>query len=316
MDPSYIERVIGIVGNAAVGVVDALVPVGTALAGSFIVLSIVMCGASLMAGGFGLSTILRMTGAAAGTLWAIREWSTIVRGTLNGAREAIAQVIPGYTGPSALFGMATDIAGRIELEAIACSWNSMRCLGLSFLAALTGPIVWVGLAFTGLLATIAEFQLLIGAIAAPLVLPALAFPITSHLGWGPVNFMVKAGVRVVVMGITSWLMAEALSQTISVTGSTDGLTSQTVYTLIGLSVLTLMIGLYINSVANDMVGGGAGSLGFSAASRTGGMLASAGGTVASAAANPAAAAARAGVSTVKSAVGTITRSSGSGSAFN
>ena len=162
--------------------------------------------------------------------------------------------------------MATDIAGRIELEQVACGWNAdalhrPRDAGRRS----AGPIVWVGLAWTGLLATMAEFQLLIGAVAAHSLLPALAFPLTSQLGWGVVHFVVKAGVRVVVMGVTSWVMAGALAQTISVPGNDEGLTSEAIYSLVGLAVLTYMVGTYVNSLANDLVGGGAGSLGYSAA---------------------------------------------------
>lgn len=321
MEPAAIERVIAAVGAAAASGVEALVqPVAIPLASSFIVLSIVMLGVSLMLGGIAMAPLIRLAGAATGTLWVITEWGDIVRGTLDGARNVIALVIPGYTGPSGLFGMATEITGRIELEAVACGWNSLRCVGVAMLAAITGPIVWIGLAFTGLLATIAEFQLLIGAVAAPLILPALAFPLTSQLGWGVIYFLVKAGVRVVVMGITSFVMAEALTATVTVTGTTGGLNSQTVFTLVGLAVLTMMVGLYVNSIANDLVGGGAGSLGYGAARNTGSMITSVGSSAASAAvtagtaaAGTAAAAARLGASATRN-VASIGRGS-SGSAF-
>ena len=301
MDPSYIERVIATVGRSAAAAVGALSDVGLPLAASFIVLSIVLMGVSLMQGGVALSSIIRMTGAAAGTTWVLKEWQDIVLGTLNGARNAIGVVIPGYTGPSSLFRMATDIAGRIELEQVACGWDAWRCIGLAVLGGISGIIVWVGLAWAGLLATIAEFQLLIGAVAAPLILPALAFPLTSQLGWGVVHFVVKAGVRVVVMGVTSWVMADALAQTISVPGTDEGLTSEAIYSLIGLAVLTYMVSTYASSLANDLVGGGAGSLGYSAATATGSQLTQSAVTAASTAAKGVAAAPTAASATVSAA---------------
>lgn len=318
MDEAYIERVIATVGRSAAAAVGDLSDVGLPLAASFIVLSILLLGASLMQGGVALSSILRMTGAAAGTTWALKEWQDIVLGTLNGARNAIGVVIPGYAGPSSLFAMATEIAGRIELEQVACGWNAARCIGLAVLGGLSGIIVWVGLAWAGLLATIAEFQLLIGAVAAPLLLPALAFPLTSQLGWGVVHFLVKAGVRVVVMGVTSWVMADALARTIRVPGTDQGLTSEAIYSLIGLAVLTYLVSTYASSLANDLVGGGAGSLGYAAATRTGGQLAQGAVTVASTVAKGVAAAPAAASAAASGAYRGVSRAferSGSGSPF-
>lgn len=316
MGADLINRVIASVGERFGQAVDALVPLGTAVTGSFIILSLVFLGLSVMFGLGGLvPAIMRVTGAATLTLWAIRSWGDIVRGTLQATRQILALVIPNYDGPTALFTMAIDLFGRIELEHVAWTW-SVQGVATVAAAAVAPILVLVGLSFTGVLAAIAELQLLIGATAAPLVLPALAFSVTVPLGWGPIYFVTKAGVRVVVMGLAAWVMASAVSSALSVPGSTDSLTSEAVATLSLLSVFCLMVGLYCNGLANDLVGGGAGSLGLGAVGATAeavGGMASGGLAAASGVGVPAV---KAGAAVGTAGVKAVTRSSGRGSAFN
>src|SRR5688500_6485995 len=109
MDYTAIQTVIATVGSTAATGIDALVPVGTALAGSFIVLSIVMLGASLMTGGTFLAPIVSMCGVSAAVMWIIRSWPELVLGTAAWTRHIIGLVIPGYAGPQTLLQMAVDI---------------------------------------------------------------------------------------------------------------------------------------------------------------------------------------------------------------
>lgn len=321
MGADLINRVIAAVGAQVVAAVEALTPVGLALTGSFVILGVLFLGLAVASGqSIMIAGIARMTAAAAGTMWVIQYWADIVRGTLQASRAALGLLIPGYNGPTALFTMAIELAGRIELEHVAWNWTSpMVSMAAAGMAAVVPLFVFIGLSFTGILAVVAEFQLLIGATAAPLILPALAFPVTVPLGWGPIYFIVKAGVRVVVMGLTSFVMANAVSSLLTVPGSTDGLTSETIFTLAGLSLLTMMVGLYCNSLAHDLVGGGAGSMGLGAVSATTGAASSmARGTVAAAGAiaNPKAAAARIAASSARAAGGTaLNRSSDRAKAF-
>ena len=57
-----------------------------------------------------------------------------------------------------------------------------------------------GLAITGLLAALAEIELLLGSAIAPLILPAIAFGPTAQLGFGAVSFLVSAASD----GSSSW----------------------------------------------------------------------------------------------------------------
>jgi hypothetical protein len=143
----------------------------------------------------------------------------------------------------------------------------------AIVSGLAGILIWLGLSVTGLLAILAEFQLLIGAAVAPLILPALAFGFTTPIGWGAVTFMVSAGVRVVVMGTVSYVMSSAITAVITVPGTDVPLTYEQMVTLLGVALLTALVGFCCNSIARDLVSGSPGSLGWSSVARTGGTAA-------------------------------------------
>lgn len=328
MGPGTIEGVIDAVGVQVAQAIGALVPVGLALTGSFTVLAILSLGAAIIAGANAIvSPIIRMTGAAAGTFWAIREWPTIVRGALDAARAAIGLMIGGYSGPSTLFGMANDIAGRVGAEYSSFSITApLTGIADALMGALAAILIWLGLAVTGLLAVLAEFQLLIGAAVAPLVLPALAFGLTSSLGWAPVRFLVSAAVRVVIMGATSAIMANAVTGVIDLGGSDVALTHEQIMTLLGVALLTALVGICCNSLARDLASGSPGSLGLSSVARTGSVVSTAASAVSTAggmalggigaAAKAAGGPAGRATGAVGRGIAKVARSSGSGSPFS
>jgi hypothetical protein len=142
----------------------------------------------------------------------------------------------------------------------------------AIVSGIAGILIWLGLSVTGLLAILAEFQLLIGAAVAPLILPALAFGFTTPIGWGAVAFMVSAGVRVVVMGTVSYVMSSAVTAVITVPGTDVPLTYEQMVTLLGVALLTALVGFCCNGIARDLVSGSPGSLGWGSVVRTGGTV--------------------------------------------
>ena len=84
-----------------------LVPVGTATAGGLIIIAVLMLGAAI-AGGHAafVGPIVRLCGAAAGTLWTIATWPTIVGDTYRASLEIQARL--GDAGMLGLYSMAAD----------------------------------------------------------------------------------------------------------------------------------------------------------------------------------------------------------------
>jgi type IV secretion system protein TrbL len=168
--------------------------------------------------------------------------------------------------------MANDVSARVFTETNGLSMWSVSTYVEAIVSGLAGILIWLGLSVTGLLAILAEFQLLIGAAVAPLILPALAFGFTTPIGWGAVTFMVSAGVRVVVMGTVSYVMASAVTAVIAVPGSDVPLTYEQMVTLLGVALLTALVGFCCNGLARDLVSGSPGSLGWGSVVRTGGTV--------------------------------------------
>lgn len=262
-----IAGVVDSIGTQAATAMGALVPVGQAVTGSFVVLSILMLGASLVSGGAAfIGPLVRLCAASAGTYWAVSYWPDITLGTLRAARAAAGLLIGGYSGPASLFGMANDTAGRIITESqAALSFTDLGSIGNAVASAIAALAVWFGLSVTGLLAILAEFELLIGAAVAPLVLPALAFGLTRSIGFGPVQYMVGSGVRVVVMAVVSHIMARAATAAVAVPGADGAYSFEAILTLLGVAALTAVCGLSCNGLARSVVGGSPGALGLGAA---------------------------------------------------
>lgn len=328
MDVGIVEAVLANIAAQMAGVVQALVPLGTALAGSFLVLSILLLGLNLIVGGSFTPTIVRSMGAAAATFWAIQQWPDLVMGTLTASRDIIGLFIGGYGGPTDLFQAAAEVTARVMVEPAGWSWSvsgAVSALAQHFLISLSTVFIAIGLAMPGIMAILAELSLLLGAAAAPLILPALAFPVTAPLGWGAVNFMVAASLRVVVMGLISVLFGDAITTVIDKPGPDEVLTFSALMGLLLTALLSIVASLSANSIAGSLVGGGLGSMGWTsargAAAFAAGSIAGTGAVLQPAVrvgASATAAAGGAAISGAKSAargVANVTRSIGNGSAF-
>ena len=269
MDPGAIEAMIAAIGVQVANATAALVPVGVVITLSFIVLGIVLIGADLMTGSSFMPQLVRFTGVAAGTMWAITEWPNIAKQTLDAARAATALLVPGYAGPTGLFTVATDISGRLIVEGSSWSWSApLTSMADAVMLGLAPFLIEFGLAITGLLAALAEIELLLGSACAPLILPAIAFGPTAQLGFGAVSFLVSAAVRVIVLGATSHVMAQAVTATIAVGGIDTALTHPQIMVLFLLAILCAVVGVSTNGIARSLVGGGVGSLGLGSVQTT------------------------------------------------
>ena len=328
MDVGIVEAVLANIAAQMAGVVQALVPLGTALAGSFLVLSILLLGLNLIVGGSFTTAIVRSMGAAAATFWVIQQWPDLVMGTLTASRDIIGLFIGGYGGPTDLFQAAAEVTARVMVEPAGWSWSvsgAVSALAQHFLISLSTVFIAIGLAMPGIMAILAELSLLLGAAAAPLILPALAFPVTAPLGWGAVNFMVAASLRVVVMGLISVLFGDAITTVIDKPGPDEVLTFSALMGLLLTALLSIVASLSANSIAGSLVGGGLGSMGWTsargAAAFAAGSIAGTGAVLQPAVrvgASATAAAGGAAISGAKSAargVANVTRSIGNGSAF-
>ena len=328
MDVGIVEAVLANIAAQMAGVVQALVPLGTGLAGSFLVLSILLLGLNLIVGGSFTTAIVRSMGAAAATFWTIQQWPELVMGTLTASRDIIGLFIGGYGGPTDLFQAAAEVTARVMVEPAGWSWSvsgAVSALAQHFLISLSTVFIAIGLAMPGIMAILAELSLLLGAAAAPLILPALAFPVTAPLGWGAVNFMVAASLRVVVMGLISVLFGDAITTVIDKPGPDEVLTFSALMGLLLTALLSIVASLSANSIAGSLVGGGLGSMGWTsargAAAFAAGSIAGTGAVLQPAVrvgASATAAAGGAAISGAKSAargVANVTRSIGNGSAF-
>ena len=328
MDVGIVEAMLANIAAQMAGIVQALVPLGTAVAGSFLVLSILLLGLNLIVGGSFTPAIVRSMGAAAATFWAIQQWPDLVMGTLSASRDIIGLFIGGYGGPTDLFQAAAEVTARVMVEPAGWSWSvsgAVSALAQHVLISLSTVFIAIGLAMPGIMAILAELSLLLGAAAAPLILPALAFPVTAPLGWGAVNFTVAAALRVVVMGLISVLFGDAITAVIDKPGPDEVLTFSALMGLLLTALLSIVASLSANSIAGSLVGGGLGSMGWTsargAAAFAAGSIAGTGAVLQPAVrvgASATAAAGGAAISGAKSAargVANVTRSIGNGSAF-
>lgn len=170
MDVGIVEAALANIADQVAGIVGTLVPIGTTLTGSFLVLSILFLGLNLMLGGSFTSAIVRTMGAAAATFWAIQEWSELIDSTKNASRDIIGLFIGGYGGPSDLFAAASSVASRIMSESAGWSWSlsgTVGALAMQILIPIVAVFTALGLAMPGIMAILAELALLLGAAAAP-----------------------------------------------------------------------------------------------------------------------------------------------------
>ena len=111
--PDLVTRALEAVLVQVQGAASALVPIGTATAGSLVILSIVMLGTAMVSGQTALvRPVVSLCASSAGTLWAIATWPVIVGDTYH-ASEAILRVLTGGQGILGLYTLGGDVAARI-----------------------------------------------------------------------------------------------------------------------------------------------------------------------------------------------------------
>jgi hypothetical protein len=323
MDPTgTIDRVVQIIGSEVASVTATLVPVGAPLTVAFITLAVLFLALAIgLSATSMLAPMVATIGRATVTVWAVAHWATITMDTLHASRRMIGLMVGGYSGPSALFTMANGITARILTEYISVSLWSPSTWADPLFGAMAALLVWVGLTVTAVLAVLAEFELLIGAAVAPLILPAMAFGVSGSLGFTPVRFLLNAAVRVVIMGTMSVIMSRAVTSVIDLSPAGQSMTHEEILTLLGIAVLTALVGLRCNGLANGIVGGTPGVMGWQALTSMASSIASSvstvgsmGGTALAGAAN-AAGSARAAAGRAVGTTSRITQSATSGSAF-
>ena len=277
MEPqSVIDGLVNYVGAFLAGVIATLTPVGVAFAGITTTLAILFWGVAAWSGVAGLvPSAMRITGIGAVLFWALQHWAEIMRGALDAARGAVGLFVGGYGGPSSLFQMASDIFERIAAERVAFSITSpIDSIVDGLVAAIGAFAVWGGLVVTGLLAVLAEIELLLGAAIAPLILPTLAFGPIAPIGFGAVTWLASAALRVVVLGLLSVLIADGVTSLVGVGGSEEPLGHAQVMSLLALGLLSAVLGLSASSLASAIVRGAPGALGWSSVTRVTGTVSS------------------------------------------
>lgn len=274
---SVIDGLVNYVGTFLAGVIATLTPIGVAFAGITTTLAILFWGVAAWSGVAGLvPSAMRITGIGAVLFWALQNWAAIMRGALDAARGAVGLLVDGYAGPSSLFAMASDIFERIAAERVAFSITSpIDSIVDGLIAAIGAFAVWLGLVTTGLLAVLAEIELLLGAAIAPLILPALAFGPIAPIGFGAVTWLVSAALRVIVLGLLSVLIADGVTTMVGVGGSDEPLAHAQVMSLLALGLLAAVLGLSASSVASAIVRGAPGALGWGSVTRVSGTVSSA-----------------------------------------
>jgi hypothetical protein len=209
--------------------------------------------------------LIRFCFLGAFSIWLLDNWAEIALGSLAGARQAIALVIPGYQGPSQLFEAGSAIVSRIALQDVAWSWNpGAMAIGGIFLG-MSMILIWLGFAIVSLVAVLAEVQLLIAAAVGPFVLPFMALGIVSSIGLGAVRFLLVSFVRTVALGVLCSVMIQAVVANMSVAGVGDVMTTLEITQLLSLSLLCAVFSVGAGGIANGMIGhlGGGGAMGYS-----------------------------------------------------
>jgi len=251
------------------GATATLVPVGTSVAGSLVVLSILMLGAAIMGGHSSfMPLVVRMCGASAGTLWTIATWPVIVRDTFTGCQRIIG-MLTGGSGILGLYTMAATIAGRIMAQGGAIDgWHPFNSLAQAVVCGVAAALVLLGLAVDGALVLLAQVEMLVAAAVAPLLLCGLAFGLSSQIGWGAVFGLVRDAVRVIATAFAVTVMAEACEAVVVVPGTDQTLSFNQMAQLMTLAVGTAMVGFAAYRIAGRMVGS-PGVLGLGSVARVG-----------------------------------------------
>jgi len=242
--PDLVTRALEVVLTQVQSASATLVPIGTSVAGSLVILSILMLGAAMVSGQTALvKPIVSLCGASAGTLWTIATWPVIVGDTYH-ASESILRMLTGGSGTLGLFTLGLDVAARIWAQGGAASWwHPLDSTAQAVACAIAGILVILGTGMGGILVLLAQIEMLLGAAVAPLLLPGLAFGLTAQLGWGAVYDLVRGAIRFIATGAIVSIMARAVATVTAVPGTDQVLTMNEVGQILLLSLATAAIGL-------------------------------------------------------------------------
>jgi hypothetical protein len=256
-----INGVIEAIGKGVIDIVDQLAPMGVDLTLIFITLGIVFLGATYMSGSTAfVSPVLRFLGISFGVLWALNNWTWLVGLSRQTAKDALRAV--GIEGYGAMFELAWTSAQRIVNEMAGFTvTDPIASVGDSVIAAVCALVVLIGLSFPGLVAALAEVELLLGSALAPLVLPMLAIGFLRPIGFGVIQWQAAAVLRVIALGLISHLIAGAVTAVTTLPSMDEVYRADAVQELTLLSVLSVMIGLAAGSIANAIVRGTPGVMG-------------------------------------------------------
>lgn len=258
------DTINGVVNSIAVGVneiVAQLAPMGIDVTKIFIVLALIFLGTTYLGGSTAfVAPVFRFLGVSAGVLWALNQWTWLVGLSRDTARQALQAVgVEGYGG---MFELAWTSAQRILTEMVGFSATApLDSVADSLIAAICAVIVLIGLSFPGLVAALAEVELLLGSALAPLVLPMLAIGLLRPIGFGVIQWQAGAVLRVIALGLISHLIARAVTEVTTLPSMDEVLRLDAVQQLTLLAVLSIMVALAAGSIANAIVRGTPGVMG-------------------------------------------------------
>jgi hypothetical protein len=219
---------------------------------------------------------LRMALCGAGTLWLIGYWPSLATLVLAAAEKAIGMVTGGFQTPADLFDMAIIAAERVWAEGAGAGGWGPSMWWQAIITGLSGIVILAALGLPAILAYVAEVQLLIGATVSPIVLPMLAVPATAAIGWAPVRFLIFSGLRVVVIGVTCYVLALTVVMRVTLPGADQTLTGVQLGALALVAVTALVVGIGLSGVARDLLSGAIGTMGYSSVTRAYGTAAAGG----------------------------------------
>ena len=258
------DAINGVVNGVAVGVnhvIAALAPFGIGLTLILIVLALLSLGASYMSGATGfVAPLIRFLGISTGVLWALREWTWLVGLSRATAYQALNAV--GVQGYGAMFELAWTSAQRILTELVGISPTAPISSSIdSLMAALCAMVVLIGLSFPGMVAAVAEIELLLGSALAPLLLPMLAVGFLRPIGFGVIQWQVAAVLRIVALGLISHLIAAEVTRITALPSMDEAYQFAAVQQLTLLAILSVMVALAAGAIANSIARGTPGVMG-------------------------------------------------------
>lgn len=273
LGPTIMSIIVG-VASTVNGVIAALVPYGTVLAGTLLLLGIVALGAAFITGGVSAMTprLWSFTGISAGTLWAIREWDWLV-GLSNATAGTILNAM-GIAGIAGMFTGAQIASDRLAAEVIGLSMSApIASTAQSIAAAITSVVVAVGLSMPALLASLATVMLLLGSAVSPVILPALAVGFLRNIGFGVIQFQVFAVVHIAIQGLIARVLTDQVTALIRMPTAAEGMTYPMSQTLLVVAVFSVLLSFSGMAVARAVTSGVAGGLGAGSITGTVGRIA-------------------------------------------